>query len=212
MSLIYTYKNSPRNNAPYINGINLEDYTYVYGKPQPIKHWRKQLKPVNKDICTQKIGVFHNNDCYGIQNGYQCIQTYKIQSASTILSKKYYNSTKQYLQSKHKTYQQNQTLGTSLGNNKYNITTSDLSNCSVIYKPSNNSFKQQGSVSASLNTMKIRNDSITKNSNSFRNPYGLSGSNFGNYHGGTPTFVKGKNNNCNSCEYIGYVKPNIFPM
>ena len=212
MSLIYTYKNITRNSTPYINNTELPDYTYVYGKPQPIKHWRKQLKPINKDTCNQKIEVFDANDCFGIKNGSNCIQTQKIQTGSTILSKNYYSSTKQYLQSKHKTYEQNQTLGTSLGDNKYNLTTTDLSNCSIIYKPSNQSFKQQGSVPASLKIMKTRNDSITKNSNSFRNPYGLSGSNFGNYHGGTPTFAKSNNNNCDDCNYIGYVRPNKFPM
>jgi hypothetical protein len=78
MSLIYTYKNITRNSAPTINNTNLPDYTYVYGKPQPIKHWRKQLKPVNKDTCNQKIEVFKANDCFGIQNGSDCIQTQKV--------------------------------------------------------------------------------------------------------------------------------------
>jgi len=60
----------------------------------------------------------------------------------------------------------------------------------VIYKPSNLAFKTQGGVSASLTTMKNRNNEITKNTNSFRSPYGLSGANFGKYHGYSPYFIK----------------------
>ena len=80
-----------------------------------------------------------------IQNGSNCIQTQKTQSGSTMLSKKYYSSTKQYLQSKHRTYELNQLWGLHWVIINGNLTTSDLSNCGiVIYKPGNQTFKQQG--------------------------------------------------------------------
>lgn len=217
MSLLFTYKNNTINNRPYINGKYLENYNYVYGRAQPIKHWRKQLETKDGKQCTTKIETFIDNICDGIKNEY-CVggTNNKKYSGSSILSKKYYSSTQQYLQSRHKTFNQNQTLGKVNDINIFSYNSSsiiDHSNCSqptITYKPSNLSFKKQGSVSSSLRTLKIRNDSISKNSNSFRNPYGLSGANYGLYHGGTPNTVKDKVNNCNQCDYIGYVNKNII--
>ena len=207
MSLIYTFRVTPQNNAPYINGIPLENYAYVYGKPQPIKHWRKQYDTSN---CRVKIETFKDNLCDGIKIGNTCIGgSQKVKHLGTTnLSKQYYSSNKQYLQSRQKTYSQNQVLGESTKDYTYQ-STYDMSGC-ITYKPSNSAFKTQGGVSASLVTLKNRNTEITKNSNSFRTPYGLSGANYGQYHGSAPYFIKSKTNQCTDCKYIGYVKPTVL--
>jgi len=200
--MLYTYQVTPQNSRPIINGVNISDYTYVYGKPQPIKHWRKQYDTSN---CTVKIETFKNDIC----NGTNCVgKKNKIKrSGTTNLNKSYYTSTSSYLQSRTKTFNQNQTLGENTKDYTYASTT-DASGC-VIYKPSNLAFKTQGAVSASLTTLKNRNSEITKNTNSFRTPYGLSGANFGQYHGSSPYFVKNKTNICNDCTYLGYTKPMV---
>ena len=208
MALLYSFSVNSKNKAPNINGYPIENYTYVYGKPQPIKQWRKQYDTSN---CGTIIETFKQDTCNGVKIENRCIGgTNNVKYLGTTnLKKNYYNSTKQYLQSRQKTYNQNQILGTNIKENTYN-SIYDSSSC-IIYKPSNLSYKTQGSVSSSLNTLKKRNIEITKNSNSFRNPYGLSGSNFGQYHGTAPYFLKNKINNCNDCNYIGYVKP-IVPV
>jgi len=208
MSLLYSFRVIPQNKSPNINGITIENYNYVYGKAQPIKHWRKQYDTSN---CATIIETFKEDTCNGVKVGNKCIGgTNKIKyTGTTNLNKKYYSSTSQYLQSRQKTYNQNQILGNNTNEYTYN-STYDSSGC-VTYKPSNSTFKTQGAVSSSLNILKNRNTEITKNSNSFRNPYGLSGANFGKYHGNAPYFLKSKTNNCNDCKYIGYVKP-IVPL
>jgi len=190
MSLVYTYQVTTKNSAP------VQPDLYVYGKPRPIQHWRKQY---DGSLCNLKTEVFKGPVCDGIKVNNSCIGgTNHIKRTSTTnLNKKYYNSTKHYLQSRQKTYIQNSILGENLKENTYTFTT-DGSGC-VVYKPSNNSFKTQGGVSASLNTMKQRNDTITKNTNSFREPYLLSGANFGLHHGNAPYFLKSKENKCISC-------------
>lgn len=202
MSLIYTFRVTPQNTYPKIIDNN---YTYVYGKPQPIKHWRKQYDTSN---CSLKTETFKENVCDGIKVDNNCITRQVKHLGTTNLSKTYYSSTKQYLQARQRTYNQNQTLGENTGEYSYK-STYDSSGC-VTFKPSNLAFKTQGGVSASLTTAKNRNSEITKNTNSFRSPYGLSGANFGKYHGYSPYFIKNKTNNCNDCKYIGYVKPKIL--
>ena len=186
MSLIYTFRVTPQNHYPP------SEYNYVYGKPQPIKHWRKQYKTSD---CNVKTETFKENVCDGIKVDNNCITRQVKHLGTTNLNKKYYASTHHYLQSRQKTYTQNSTLGENIKENTY---TSNGSDC-VVYKPSNTTFKTQGGVSASLNTAKHRNDAITKNTNSFRDPYLLSGANFG-LHGNAPYFLKSKENKCTSCD------------
>lgn len=193
MSLIYTFRVTPQNHYPP------SEYNYVYGKPQPIKHWRKQYKTSD---CNVKTETFKENVCDGIKLDNNCITRQVKHLGTTNLNKKYYTSTKQYLQSRQKTYEQRQTLGEKIKDYTYK-STYDNSGC-VIYKPSNLAFKTQGGVSASLTTMKNRNNEITKNTNSFRSPYGLSGANFGKYHGYSPYFMKNKTNVCyTNCSSTG---------
>ena len=204
MSLFYSFRVNPQNKSPNINGLPLENYNYVYGKPQPIKQWRKQYDTSN---CATIIETFKQDTCNGIKVGNRCIGgTSKIKhTGTTNLNKKYYSSTSQYLQSRQKTYNQNQILGKNTKENTYN-STYDSSGC-ITYKPSNLAFKTQGGVSSSLTTLKNRNTEITKNSNSFRNPYGLSGANFGHYHGNAPYFLKSKTNNCSECKLVKPIAP-----
>lgn len=204
MALLYSFSVNPQNKPPSINGMPIENYRYVYGKPQPIKQWRKQYDTSN---CGIIIETFKQDTCNGIKIDNRCIggTNHVKHLGTTNLKKNYYTSTKQYLQSRQKTYTQNQVLGTKIKDNTYN-STYDSSGC-VTYKPSNLSFKTQGGVCASLTTLKNRNSEITKNSNSFRNPYGLSGANFGQYHGNAPYFLKNKTNHCYDCKLVKPVVP-----
>jgi len=213
MGLMYTYTTTPKNTRPAINGVANNDYSYVYGRAQPIKHWRKQLHAPNTNNCIKKNEVFNSPICDGVVVGNRCVggPIHITRSATTNLNTKYYSSNSQYLRSRNKTHAQNQVLGEKITDTLYNSTTlldsTECTNTKIIYKPNNLRFKTQGSVPASLKILKVRNDSITKNSNSFRSPYGLSGSNFGNYNAGGAYFMKNKINVCNNCKYLGYVKP-----
>jgi len=187
----------PSNNRPSTN----VDITLLVGgpkhqssgnaKPNPIKHWRKQLMPIRPtssthvsinqvdnpcvSIITSKSDAKHTiynqllstEGCLGVKNSNDCIGgTDNVRrSASTVVSKNYSSSTKQYLQKRGKTFEQNQTLGKNTGDYSYQsaIPSYDSNNnlCkTVIFKPSNVLFRTQGSVTSSGYTAKIKQDSL----------------------------------------------------
>lgn len=199
MVLVYTYQVVPQNTYTPPVSPNLP-YLYVHGRAQPIKHWRKR----KEDSCTQTTEVIKQSIC-NLKTPEGCVGSSVVRRTQSNLSKTYYNSTHHYLQSRAKTHTQNATLGASLKDYTFE-STYDASAC-VVYKPSNISFQTQGGVSASLTTLNQRNKAITKNTASFRDPYKLSGSNFGLHHGHSPYFSKSKENQCPSCVYIGRVTP-----
>ena len=146
-----------------------------------------------------------------------------IKSAVTLLSKSYYSDSKAYLKSRCKLYSQKQSIQEKSGNNYGTPTDpaypSDspkgaqefyTTNCNTphytgrddcksttIYKPNNIQFAKQGAVDNGTRLAKLKYDTITKNGNSFRSAAGLEGANAGKYHGayngGSPYFVKSKN-------------------
>lgn len=197
MVLVYTYQVVPIQTKPTVSLNHL----YVYGRAQPIKHWRKQY---DTDACRVVTEVIKQPTC-NLKTPEGCVGTSVVRRVKSNLSKTYYASTHHYLQSRTKTHTQNATLGASLKDYTFE-STYDASAC-VVYKPSNTTFQTQGGVSASLTTFNQRNKAITKNSASFRDPYKLSGSNFGLHHGHSPYFLKSKENQCPSCVYIGRVTP-----
>jgi hypothetical protein len=132
-----------------------------------------------------------------------CCSNKIIRSASTNISKAYYTSSKQYLQSRGLTYDQKLSINTQAPNakknNEYLITSCNNNTnkpyCNTtIYKPSNAAFATQGAVSSSTRLMKLQVDTINKNGNSFRSAWGDEGANAGKYHGTstTPYFLKSK--------------------
>jgi len=200
--MLFTYSNAiPSNNRPSTN----IDTTYASGpknkasghaKPNPMKHWRKQLMPLNptssKRISISQIDnpsvsiitnnsdnkhtisneIFFTTDCLGVNTENGCVGgTNNLRrSATTVLSKNYCSSTKQYLQRRGKTYEQNQTLG--IQNSAYSFNSAipshdsitndaiDYTCKTVIYKPSNETFRTQGAVTSGGYIAKVKNDSI----------------------------------------------------
>ena len=84
-------------------------------------------------------------------------------SASGLVDKNYCTTTREYLQKRCKTYDQNQTVGERISGTTFksgtcSTTTGVTGNCNVIqYKPSNaKDFKVQGGVSASSRTSLLK--------------------------------------------------------
>ena len=167
-----------------------------------------------------------------------------IKSAVTLLNKRYYSDTKNYLKSRVKTYEQNINLSKNkfiqyedeegnplypssefyswegFINNKYDlnekakapqqyvstnlIQKSCNNECNgytkktIIYKPSNQNFSQQGAVSSGLRTLNSKINNINKNANSFYTSWGREGANAGKYSSNTqaPIFLKSKYQVC----------------
>ena len=187
MTLIYTYRNVYKNEIPLSEIISS-------GRAGPIKQYRKRL---DKD-CSNKTEVIKDSMCLGIKDKNNCIGgSHNIRRIKSNVSDTYYSSTNQYLKSRNKTYDSNQLLGERIDNTTYKSV--NISGCKVTYKPNNNYFKTQGSVPSTLNTTRKRNQEIIKNSNSFKNVYKLSGSNFISYENQNPFFEKTKTNICSKC-------------
>lgn len=189
----------PSNQRPM---TKYDSITNIPGKPNPIKQWRKQLQPsvgnvvqshptihdLENSIRTQEINTQINackgyddihfiNECNGITNvlnDAKCTtgSAYVRRSATTIINKNFCWNSKQYLQRRCKTFDQNQTLGENIEYNEYygaSCTRDPLGNiCKpVIYKPNNKQFKQQGGVSSSAKIAKLKYDTIVNSTNKY---------------------------------------------
>lgn len=217
--MIFTYKDKgpatvfvyPSNQRP----MTKYDITpNIPGKPNPIKEWRKQLKPSvsqpvqshptiqalensvktvkTADGCKAHDDIYIINDCKGVND--PCVTgSFDVRrSASTVINKQFCWNSKQYLQSRCKTYNQNQTLGTHIDGPNYlrsscvkytdlssdelknngnsylsQIVTCNSSNTPIIYKPNNKSFNQQGGVSSGSRIAKLKYDTIRNSTNKY---------------------------------------------
>jgi hypothetical protein len=176
--------------------------------------------PVNLSelIPTSKNTVF---DSFSVDPSGNCVacnpETNIIKSGITLLNNNYYTDTKAYLQSRCQTYDQKLSINPIPGNN-YTSQPSDSStgsqvyytdNCSkkcttnnsrvtTIYKPNNQQYSQQGAVSSSSRLTRLKNNTITKNGNTFKTAWGQQGANAGRYQGTSdaPYFLKSKNQIC----------------
>ena len=181
----------PSNNRPQSNkDANLVGSS-SHGKSFPIKHWRKQLMPTRPTSSTQvsidqidnpsvSILTSHSDnqhvvynqllstsDCLGVKTENGCVGgTNNVRRrATTVLSPNYSSSTKQYLQKRGKSFEQNQMKGTKISGNSYNSTipSYDKNNnqCkSVIYKPNNSVFDIQGAATSQGYTYKLKQDAL----------------------------------------------------
>jgi len=199
--MLFTYKDKgpatvfgyPSNQRP-MNKYNT--IHQIPGKPNPIKQWRKQLQPsisenqiqshptiqalensvktINNN-CKSYQDIFYIDNCNGIPNSDPCVTgSFNIKrSANTIINKNFCSNTKQYLQSRCKTYDQNQTLGKKSDTTYeyYGATCStkpDGTICKpIIHKPNNKSFQQQGSVTSSSRIAKLKYDTIRNSTNKY---------------------------------------------
>jgi len=180
----------PSNNRP---PTNVNPASGPPFKPNPMKQWRKQLIPLNPTSSTRvtidqidnpsvsvlssqpSCHIIYNqllrtSSCLGIETPDGCVGgTNNVRrSGSTIVSPKYSTSTKQYLQKKGKSFEQNQSIGKEKSKPVYYSTipsynsTGDICK-TVIYKPSNRLFKTQGAVTSEGYTSKMRNDAAEVN-------------------------------------------------
>ena len=181
---------APVNSRPFTN-INTDLFKGSFSKPNPIKHWRKQLMPYYKsnstkititDIENPSTTVYTNdleqcnilydqilstNKCIGVKTENGCIGgSHNIRrSGSTLYGPNYCSSTKQYLQKRGKTYEQNMMVGTVIDKtqNLYNSTIcNDSKTKCVVYKKNNATFNTIDSVVASNYVSKRKNDAINQ--------------------------------------------------
>lgn len=150
-------------------------------------------------------------------------ENHVIKTASTIVDKKYYTDSRAYLQSRGRTYAQNQATGskvdglnyfdsngkplhpsddTNNGPPNYNKTSGDQPDCTkpnqLIYKPNNQKFSTQGAVSSGSRLLRLKVDTINNNAQSFASAYGLAAQNAGRYSANSNAiyFLKSKHNKC----------------
>jgi hypothetical protein len=171
---------------------------------RPLRIWRKQLKPFNQinsrqvslnsvDRATASSAsglpciqedIMMVSECDGVKVGNKCIGgTNNIRrSASTIVNKAYCTTTREYLQKRVKSFDQNQLLGKPVSGVPNTYTSASgveigtiidsgrvTGACNkIIFKPSNKPFRVQGGVSASARTNKLKYNTIIKNT-SFHN-------------------------------------------
>jgi hypothetical protein len=149
-------------------------------------------------------------------------ENHVIKTASTIVDKKYYTDSRAYLQSRGRTYAQNQGTGVKVdghtyfdanhkplhpsdstkGPQYYNKTSGDQPDCSkpnqLVYKPNNQKFSTQGAVSSGSRLLRLKMDTINQNGASFASAYGSAAKNAGRYSSNSNAiyFLKSKHNKC----------------
>ena len=119
------------------------------------------------------------SECNGIKTEDTCVggTNHIRRSSSTILDKNYCTTNREYLQKRCKTFEQNQSIGKKISGTTYtsgmgtesgNVT----GKCNVIqYKPSNNTFKVQGGVTAATRTSLLKSRAINESrQNMYKNP------------------------------------------
>lgn len=153
---------------------------------RPLKVWRKRLNSDSSSKVTinqlngTSVTVTNVLACPSIQNEITNIkdnchsirangECTAIRRSAGICSKNYCTTTKEYLQKRTKTYDQNQTKGKKLS--EYTYTSGQGSESSdvtgvcnkIIIKPSNRAFQQEGGVSSSSRTNKLKYETVMSN-------------------------------------------------
>ena len=157
--------------------------------PRPLKVWRKRLNHPESSITSKasinqlngsgatatNVPVSHNvltdiehikENCHSKRSNGECTA---IRRSAGACSKNYATTTKEYLQKRCKTYDQNETMGRKLalytytsGQGSENPGVTGICN-KIIIKPSNSSFQQQGGVSSSSRTNKLKYETVMAN-------------------------------------------------
>lgn len=154
---------------------------------RPMKVWRKRLNVENGVLKTKvTINQLNGNSVIVTKADInQCVQNEitqikecptriagkckAIRRTAGMCSKNYCTTTKEYLQKRTKTYDQNQLKGRTLA--PYTFTSGEGSESSdvsgvcnkIIIKPSNSEFQTQGGVSSSARTNKLKYETIVSN-------------------------------------------------
>lgn len=153
---------------------------------RPLKIWRKRLNSdstskvtlnqingtsvsvTNVPVCASiQTEITHlKEDCHSSRKNGECTA---IRRNAGICSKNYCTTTKEYLQKRTKTYDQNQNKGRRLS--EYTYTSGQGSESSdvtgvcnkIVIKHSNRSFEQQAGVTSSARTNKLKYEAVTRN-------------------------------------------------
>lgn len=256
-----------------------------FSKPNPIKHWRKQLMPrevqgvsraaysIQSDIPGANVPLGTDGDCCDGSDGIkQVVQQYIAPSLSATAAlnqgtitegpngssvciacnpetnlirsgltekminpqqidgqtvfKRYSFSTREYLRSKCRTYEQNSSGGlvpgvtysvqeeccavpvpyndNEVGPQSREALTCPQATCEgnsikIIVKPNNQQYFQQGAVDSSSRIARLKYNTVQSNANSFRTAYNAEAANAGRYraNGNGPYFIKSKEQVCN---------------
>jgi hypothetical protein len=155
--------------------------------PRPLKIWRKQLNSVN-GVATSKVTLNQlngNSVTTTSADINHCVYTEidhlkntptringkckAIRRSAGACSKNYCTTTKEYLQKRTKTYDQNQLKGKYIA--PYTFTSGEGSEspdvtgvCNkIIIKPSNTAFQEQGGVTSSARTNKLKYKTVMSN-------------------------------------------------
>jgi hypothetical protein len=184
---VYPSNDRPRTNLDAVGGP--KNMKSGHAKPNPLKHWRKQLMPNNPtaskqitidqilnpsvSIATEQIencNIIYNelvktSSCLGVQTPDGCVGgTNNIRrSGNSKISPNYSTSTKQYLQKRGKSFEQNYSIGKEKEYPVYYSTmpsyqpNGDICK-TVIYKPNNATFKTQGAVTSAGYIAKIKQE------------------------------------------------------
>jgi len=190
---VYPSNDRPSTNLDAVGGP--KNMKSGYAKPNPLKHWRKQLMPNNptssKQISIDQTlnpsisivseqtqncniiysGVIKTSTCLGIKTPEGCVggSNNIRRSGNSKISPNYSTSTKQYLQKRGKSFEQNYSIGKKKDAYVYYSTMPSYQEngdiCkTVIYKPNNAIFKTQGAVTSAGYTAKIKQDYSDVNS------------------------------------------------
>jgi len=129
--------------------------------PQNMKNYISKDSQSTVDRCYKNCITDNNGNKIVISNPAR-IQ----RPATTIIDKKYYTTSKAYLKSRVKLYEQNQTLSKSgiqlpTGFNSTNCCSNDTT-VKVYYNPNNSGFSVEGAVSSSNRMVKLNYDTIQK--------------------------------------------------
>ena len=187
----------PKNSRPFTNVDGNTIKGSYFSSPNPIKHWRKQLLPYYKssslkipiylvenpsninvlnlnnteNICNDIVEqVISLSTCDGNKKENTCTggTNHIRRSGSTLYNKNYCSSTRQYLQKKCKTFEQNMMVGKpididkNLFNTTISINSDNKINC-VTYKQNNKTFNTINSVVSSNYVSKKKADAIDLN-------------------------------------------------
>lgn len=154
-----------------------------------IGHDNNNCNTNNSKVLKENINV--ENKCDGLK----CVNGKKSnlkRSANTNINSNYHVNYKSYLKSKCKTYSQNTTLGKKTTQNTFESSSCQSSQCNkpVIYKPSNSSFSNQGSVSASSYLLRKKQNALNKNNHNLKQTYGNKYIKNVTYNPNLPSFCK----------------------
>lgn len=159
---------------------------------RPLKVWRKRLNSVNSVSKTKvtlnqingtstSVSVTTNpthcigtdishikEECHSKRANGECTA---IRRSSGPVSKQYCTTTREYLQKRCKTYDQNQLQGKELSKTEYTYTSGagfehpDVTGiCNkIVIKPSNTKFKVEGGVTSSSRTNRLKYDTVMSN-------------------------------------------------